>query len=379
MAPCLMSAVCRNRRKILLLLAIMAVAAFALTISTRKLRELKELWRYERPNGKGNVKTVLFWGKCYHKEWSKSYMMQPGQRSCGTGRLQCLFTDNRDLYDEADAVVFHAVSDNLTDIPNLSLRPHKQRWVFHNMEAYYNHTFNRKPWLVGLFNWTHTFLSSSDVPIPYGWITQGGNLMGGFDSNHNYLEGRTKSVVALISDCARRRLKFVTRLSKYIDVVVYGRCGIGGCPRKTKECWDTVRTFKFYLALENHVCNDYVTEKLYINALRHMIVPVVLGGANYSNHIVAPPSSYINALEFDSVEDLALYLHHVGSNPQLYNSYFHWHSQYTVHYHLDNTMHTFCDLCEALHDRSRPHKHYPNVIKWFENARNCTPYPQGIT
>ena len=304
--------------------------------------------------------------------------MQPGQRSCGTEGFQCLFTDDRCVYPQADAVVLHAVSDNPTDIPDLSLRPSSQVWVFHNMEVYYNETFTQNPRLAGLFNWTHTFLSSSDVQLRYGKVTRDdGGYLDGFDINHNYLEGRTKSVVALISDCARWRMKFVNELGRFIDVVVYGSCGIPGCPRKTKKCWKIIKNFKFYLAFENNVCNDYVTEKLYMNGLRHGIVPVVVGGANYSNPEVAPPHSYINALDFDSVRDLAGFLHLVGNTPRLYNAYFQWRSQYSIHYHLDDPKQAFCGLCEALHKSSIPAKQYSNVIDWFVSSTNCTAYPEG--
>ena len=368
---------CRGRSKCLRLSLLATLCATAVVVTLEFPSRDEFVNRYASQRGNGTVKTVLLWGKFFHKKWSESYIMKPGKRLCGTEGHQCVFTDDRDAYPKADAVVFHAVSDDPADIPDLSLRSPSQIWVFYNMETYYNHTYARNPRLPGLFNWTQTFLSASDVHLPYGQVIRDGvGYLGGFDSSQNYLEGRSKSVVALISDCVKGRMDFVGKLSRYIDVVVYGRCGISGCPRWSNKCWNTVKTFKFYLAFENRICNDYVTEKLYKNALRHGIVPVVLGGANYSNPAVAPPHSYINALDFSSVEELARYLHLVGNSPELYNAYFQWRSQYSIRFHLDDVKQRFCSLCEALYDTSRPAKHYSNVIDWYERARNCTPYPR---
>ena len=67
------------------------------------------------------------------------------------------------------------------------------------------------------------------------------------------------------------------------------------------------KTYKFYLSLENSVCQvniwssqlhmkplfpkDYVTEKFF-NILPYNVIPIVLNGANMSH--IAPPHSYIN-------------------------------------------------------------------------------------
>jgi alpha-1,3-fucosyltransferase len=49
-------------------------------------------------------------------------------------------------------------------------------------------------------------------------------------------------------------------------------------------------------------------------------VPVVYGLAPYDT--LAPPHSYINALDFPTAEDLADYLLYLDSNDTAYNEYF---------------------------------------------------------
>ena len=58
------------------------------------------------------------------------------------------------------------------------------------------------------------------------------------------------------------------------------------------------RDYKFYLAFENSICRDYVTEKFY-NALLFSTVPVVYGGADYES-IGAPHNSFIDVRNFHS-------------------------------------------------------------------------------
>ena len=79
------------------------------------------------------------------------------------------------------------------------------------------------------------------------------------------------------------------------------------------------KNYMFYLSFENSICEDYVTEKFW-KFLNGNLVPVVLGGANYDK--IAPPHSFINAMDFSSPNDLAEYLKYLISNSTAYNEYF---------------------------------------------------------
>ena len=78
-------------------------------------------------------------------------------------------------------------------------------------------------------------------------------------------------------------MEYVKNLRKYINVDIYGKCGHLNCPRSQENnCWEKVdKYYHFYLAFENSICKDYVTEKFF-NAMERYVVPIVLGGANYS-------------------------------------------------------------------------------------------------
>ena len=77
------------------------------------------------------------------------------------------------------------------------------------------------------------------------------------------------------------------------------------------------RNYKFYIAFENSLSWDYVTEKFFYN-LHFDVIPVVLDlHGNYARF--APPKSYINALDFPTVKELADYLKVLDGNDTLYN------------------------------------------------------------
>ena len=66
----------------------------------------------------------------------------------------------------------------------------------------------------------------------------------------------------------------------------------------------------------------------YCNTGDENIVPVVMGGADYSK--LAIPGSYINVLDFKTVKDLAEYLHYLDKNITAYNEYFKWRKRYRM-------------------------------------------------
>ncbi|XP_050730162.1 alpha-(1,3)-fucosyltransferase C-like isoform X2 [Eriocheir sinensis] len=112
---------------------------------------------------------------------------------------------------------------------------------------------------------------------------------------------------------------------RHISVDVYGKCGSKKCGhslsfrsegRLQTECNTLIEGYMFYLAFENAICQDYITEKFY-QALTLDVIPVVLGGGDYLNE--APPHSYIDALAFPSPKKLAEYLKRVAENREAYN------------------------------------------------------------
>ena len=312
-------------------------------------------------------KKILYWGMYFDYEW-KSGHWPMGDLSC-PNFVECIVTDDESENGTSDALIFHgAYKTALLDLPSQAHRNPSQVWVFLTLESppYAGEFFGGK----SIINLTMTYLNSSDVQLlTYGAI-EPGTYLGGFNQSRNYLHGKNRSVVVVISNCVEQpRLNYVKALSKFIDVDIFGQCGDR---ELCHNCWDQLQPYKFYLAFENNVCIDYVTEKFYKNGLSHGMVPVVLGGANYSNPSVAPPGSYIDARNFTSVESLADFLREVGSDSRRYNQYFRWLSSYRVRWRGHEV--ELCQLCTLLHQNRIP-KTYTDVLAWYNLAGHCERYP----
>ena len=182
---------------------------------------------------------------------------------CLSGDFELTYEKQR--FEESDLVVFHAVDmpgvDHLRTL--LKKRSTSQRWVYAMWESP-NLTPNPAP-LNGLFNSTWTYRSDSDFVSPYGSYEELSEeeKMNKIKNITDYSQGKTELVAWMVSNCGPQlRIAFVERLKNYIKVDVFGRCsGKFGQPRGCGNLNACLKTFKFYLAFENALCEDYITEK----------------------------------------------------------------------------------------------------------------------
>ena len=174
------------------------------------------------------------------------------------------------------------------------------------------------------------------------------------------------SVAWFVSNCITfsRREKYVQELQKHIAVDIYGSCQGGSkCPRGDK-CDRMLQTdYKFYLAFENSLCRDYVTEKFY-KCLANSVVPVVYGGANYS--ALAPEKSFIDVHDFASAQHLADYLIYLDANQTAYEEYFQWRKS-----PKEPAYSAWCRLCEKLNDPASVAGHYDDIYDWWTRQSRC--------
>lgn len=158
-----------------------------------------------------------------------------------------------------------------------------------------------------------------------------------------------------------------------MQVDIYGKCGDLKCSRDAMDkCYEMLQTdYKFYLAFENSNCVDYITEKLFENALQFGVLPIVMGARPKDYEKYAPKHSYIHVEEFASPKQLAEYLHKLSQDDQLYNSYFQWRGTGHVEW---TPKKYFCHLCAMLHDNSTMSrsKWYANVDAWWNAPNVCT-------
>ena len=316
---------------------------------------------------------IIVWpAKHFMRQWSKQGVIE---WTAHCGNLICNMTFNHSLLPYADAVLFHGFVKKLPQhirqalsVPRLT----HQYWIYYNTESSIRSKHNAiniaryEP----LFNWTMTYRLDSDIVFRYALVLPGKHL-DGFDPRRNYLEGKTKIAFAVISNCLKPRLDYIHKLQKYIDIDLYGKCR--GHKPFCRNCWNTVKyKYKFYLAFENSLCADYITEKTYKNAFNHEVVPVILSGANLTNPLLMPQGSYVDARSYSSAKELATYLMEASNNSTLYNNFFKWRAKWKIVDQWDYKGFD-CSICEKLYE-SKSKKEvqiYRHIYNWFYKSKEC--------
>ena len=150
----------------------------------------------------------------------------------------------------------------------------------------------------------------------------------------------------LVSHCSTqsKRELLVKTLQRYIPVDIYGKCG-KPCPEGLDCRAYVAANYKFYLAFENSLCTEYVTEKLfYMLGQSEPIVPVTYSWINDTT--LAPPNSYIDARDFKSIKELADYLQYLDKNDDAYSGYLKWRNGFQIV--LDTKDNKMCQACKML-------------------------------
>uniref|UniRef100_A0A8D0H6Z9 Fucosyltransferase n=1 Tax=Sphenodon punctatus TaxID=8508 RepID=A0A8D0H6Z9_SPHPU len=293
--------------------------------------------------------TVLIWDWPFHHVLNLS-----GDVCASLYHIQsCRLTGNRSLYSQADVVVFHhwELQEGMASLSS-ETKPPGQNWVWVTMESPTN-TKALASWNQ-IFNWVMTYKQDSDIFIPYGELVP--HLSASME-----IPPKSGLVSWVISNYhqAQKRAKVYQELAKHLKVDVYGKAS------KKPLCPDcllsTISRYKFYLAFENSVHQDYITEKLWRNALLAGTVPIVLGPprANYEQFI--PASSFIHVEDFGSMKELASFLRTMNSS--CYQNFFNWRERYRVKLSTD-WRERFCTIC-AQYSSLPQGKLYSDLESWF--------------
>ncbi|XP_069479920.1 4-galactosyl-N-acetylglucosaminide 3-alpha-L-fucosyltransferase FUT6-like [Ambystoma mexicanum] len=267
----------------------------------------------------------------------------------------CYFTVNRTLYKKADAVIFHyrdlrSSREELFQEPRFTF----QRWVWFNMESPSN-LGNLEP-LNNLFNVTMSYRQDSDIFTPYGWLEL-------LKEPENFtIPPKSKLVSWVISNWNpnSRRVQYYEELKKHVKVDLFGRVAQ---PLAKINKYSTISQYKFYLAFENSVHKDYITEKLWDNALLSGTVPIVLGPTRENYERFLPSDAFIHVDDFPSAQELASYLKLLDSDDEQYQRYFKWRGRFQVKGDA-NWPEWYCKACQYL-SQNPFYRITPSVAKWF--------------
>ena len=300
---------------------------------------------------------------------------------------QCSLTYDKSKLYKADAVLFHeAMLPKISELQQIRISvPRQQIWVWNLREPPFHLTTDLRHY-TGLFNWTCTYSPESEIYDPIYTITPVTEKMRNSrkfnklkrerfnkqqrKTNNEIIDiknvtrefaekkqrlfssvRRTKMIFVAVNNCqVKARLHFIRKLKEHVQVDVYGRCGrlvgdtsLPSCPPSTLKCNHIMSRYRFYLSMENSYCAHYVTEKYYRNGLLSGLIPIVLGGADYTDRRIAIPGSFINVEDFPDLETLAAFLKQVARNGTLFNQYHWWRDEFTVQRKSKG-----CNLCEKI-------------------------------
>ncbi|XP_042882814.1 alpha-(1,3)-fucosyltransferase C-like [Penaeus japonicus] len=348
---------------------------------------------------RGKPKLVLYWSPWFGTYWAakKGSLTRFGtdlmdeMRADGCPEWRCIFTYDKRVLPLADAVL--SIAEQFPRTPPLGRTP-SQRWLWVDVESPQTRTIPSK-YVSHLVNWTMTYHERSDVVAFYGYfrslnvsiqpvrpnlienhvaalaryrqaLARNLTLLQVMGPAWTTFVSRPKIVAWMSGRCPTpsKREEYVRELARHIHVDMYGNCGTLKCGKRSPlepECWlKTLRHYLFYMSMENSLCDQYITEKLY-NPLVYKIVPVVWGGANYSRFL--PPNSFIDARKYHPKELAALLLR-LSRDPVAYSKYHLWRGFWEV-----RVGGSLCDLCHRLHTDTAEKHHVDLTAERLDNNR----------
>ena len=269
-----------------------------------------------------NVNTKQSKVKIRVLHWNSKSNKPPGSPQYSPDK-RCIFSNDQSDYNISDVLM---VSPSVFKFPLPVHRPTGQRWLFNAFQPAFRSAEKKYPENLEAgnhFNYTMTYSRTSDFPKLYGKCVKLSEKPLGVDQKIDVIiRGKARVVAWMASRCQTDSLRedYLRQLSQHMDIDVYGGCGML-CP-KGEGCDSLLSTYKFYLAFENSLCGEYITEKVW-RSLKLGIVPVVLGALG-TYKAVLPPHSYIDVPQYDSPKSLAKYILEVNSNDTLYRTFFNW-------------------------------------------------------
>ncbi|XP_053305012.1 3-galactosyl-N-acetylglucosaminide 4-alpha-L-fucosyltransferase FUT3-like [Spea bombifrons] len=343
-------------KKIFFFFVLQVIISYTLfTLTTKKkLSDLENVPSLSKEVTNGPDKPlhiILLW------TWPFHYQFQLNNCPQAFDALDCFFTVNRSFYSSAKAVVIHHrnVCNSKAQLPQIP-RPPNQYWIWFNTESP-SHSPNLN-FMDNLINLTMSYRADSDIFTPYGWLEMKN------ESQNFTIPKKTKLVAWAITNWNgnSRRVQYYAELKKYINVDIFGRQRM---PLSKSGLLDTMSKYKFYLAFENSIHQDYITEKLWTNSFLSGTVPVVMGPTRKNYERFIPSDSFIHVDDFPTAKDLASYLHELDKDDQRYQQYFNWRSMYQPTKKRRSWVIEYCKVCKAVKE-APVYRIIPSIGEWFK-------------
>ncbi|XP_018579389.1 alpha-(1,3)-fucosyltransferase 10 isoform X2 [Anoplophora glabripennis] len=268
----------------------------------------------------GHSLPILIW-------WTNFTRLQRDRLiSCSERACKCLVTSNRTRSRELAAYLFYGSHIENDDFP--LPRNYTIPWAIFHEESPKNYA----PFLYletqNIFNLTSTFSRYSDFPVTLQYLEDLALIK---DTKNKYLD-EIAPVLYIQSDCDTpvSRDYLVRELAKFVQIDSYGKCLTNkSFPKELDEVYSLdlynekllrfISKYKFIIAFENSVCDDYITEKLW----RPLIVgsvPIYLGSPTIEDWL-PNNNSAILIKNYNSLEEVANLIKKINANDTLYERF----------------------------------------------------------
>lgn len=315
--------------------------------------------------------------------WTMEFPGTSNVRHCSDSIKCYVYSDRRmsNIYN-TEAYLFYASNIDFKNLPT-PRRPDEIIWALFHEESPRNVEEFLHEKALNLFNFSSTFSRHSNVPFPLQHLYSYEDIT----STRYFVSTRMKNVLLkeiapilyLQSDCetSTERDSYVIELMKYTKVDSYGKCLKNkDLPQKFKEDYlnnlneesflHFIARYKFVIAIENGVCNDYVTEKFW-RAIKVGTVPIYFGSPSIKDWFPNKKSGILLE-DYPTPNILHEHLMVLMKNDSLYEEYLEHKTKQIIAnenlmneyrqrpYQLDGikTMEKFeCFVCEKLYDKMR--------------------------
>ncbi|KAM4032079.1 GDP-fucose protein O-fucosyltransferase 4 [Anomaloglossus baeobatrachus] len=248
----------------------------------------------------------------------------------------CMVTKDKrvKLHKRTKSIIFYGTDFRAYEAP-LPRMPHQTWALFHEESPMNNYVLSHLPG-IRLFNYTATFRRESDYPLTLQWLPTIGYLQNPAMSVAEKNKWRERGYAPILymqshCDVPSDRDRYVKELMKYIQIDSYGQC-LKNRQFSSKRLEDTstattedeefmafTARYKFHLAMENAICADYMTEKLW-RPLHIGAIPIYRGSPSVK-HWMPNNHSIILIDDFATPKDLAEFIISMDENDESYLRY----------------------------------------------------------
>lgn len=251
-------------------------------------------------------------------------------------RSSCMVTRNRkvQLYRRTASIIFYGTDFRAYEAP-LPRLPHQTWALFHEESPMNNYLLSHSVG-IRLFNYTATFSRESDYPLTLQWLPSLDYLLTpsavSLEEKNRWRRAGLAPVLYMQSHCdvPSDRDRYVQELMKYIQIDSYGKClnnrplpahleDTSTATGEDGRFMSFVARYKFHLALENGLCPDYVTEKLW-RPMHQGCVPIYRGSSSVADWL-PNNRSVILIHDFPSPRDLAEHIKALDGDDEEYSRY----------------------------------------------------------